>query len=307
MGGFLGVIGSVAGGLLQSNAANKAAGQQAASAREDLEFQKETRDLVFDRLDPFYQPGVAAQNALAFEMGLGERPMVGGTPLAIKTFQTTTPGTPGGVGSPYQQAGAGSIPGRESGDWSRPPQQTAATGPTTTTGYKIGGKTFATLEEAQAYANANKTGATAYGGFQQTPGYQFQLEQGQGSVNALAGARGGLNSGATLQALSQFNQGLANQEYGNYLSRLMGMAGSGQNAAGGMASAAQNTASGVSNALSGIGNAQSAGTIGAANGIANGINNGIGMWNYQRAMGPQTGGGLMIGGSNSLFGGNSWG
>lgn len=50
-----------------------------------------------------------------------------------------------------------------------------------------------------------------YAGFQQTPGYQFQFDQGTDAVNALAGAQGGLNSGRTLQDLTQFGQGLANQ------------------------------------------------------------------------------------------------
>lgn len=41
---------------------------------------------------------------------------------------------------------------------------------------------------------------------QATPGYQFQLEQGQKQLNQSAAARGGLLSGAQLQAAQQFGQ-----------------------------------------------------------------------------------------------------
>ena len=44
---------------------------------------------------------------------------------------------------------------------------------------------------------------------QATPGYQFQLEQGQQAANMGAAARGGMLSGAQQQALQRFGQGLA--------------------------------------------------------------------------------------------------
>jgi hypothetical protein len=156
------------------------------------------------------------------------------------------------------------------------------------------------MDEAQEWANANRTGGQQFGGFTASPGYQFQRNAGNQSVNALAGARGGLNSGRTMQDLAKFNQGLASQEYGNYFARLSGMAGQGLGAATGQANAATNAASGVSNALSGIGNAQAAGAIGVGNAINNGIQNGLGMWQYQRAMNPQ-GGGSASGAGGTLF------
>jgi hypothetical protein len=44
-------------------------------------------------------------------------------------------------------------------------------------------------------------------------GYQFRLAQGQNSLNQSLAAQGGLLSGAALKATSQFNQGLASDEY----------------------------------------------------------------------------------------------
>lgn len=279
------IIGS---SLIGASSANKAAKAQTAAANADIAFQKETRDLIFDRLDPFYQPGVTAQNALAFELGLGARPMIGGTAPQIEEF------TVGGGGAGGFSLGAPTV-----GDNGFSIQTTAAP---SVTRFRVGGQEFDTREAAQAFANQNPTGATAYQGFQATPGFQFQLDQGNNSINALAGARGGLNSGRTLQDLATFNQGLANQEYGNFLNRLTGMAQGGQAAAGAQANAATNTAAGVSNAYGNIGNAQAAGAIGVGNALNSGINNFLSYSQYQRGIG---GGGLNVGGG--LFGGNSWG
>lgn len=291
-------MGGIVGGLFQANAAKKAANQQAAAAQRDLDFQRETRDLIFDRTDPFYQSGITAQNALNYELGLGNRPMIGGAAPQVETFTDTM-----SMGQPAQSGAMPYFgPGR-SGEEARQRWQSQGgnmlSAPQGATRYRVGGQTFNTMQDAQAFAAANPTGGTEYRGFQATPGYQFALDQGNNNINALAGARGGLNSGRTLEALQNNGIGMANQEYGNYLNRLTGMAGSGQNAAGMQANAATNAASGVSNALSGIGNAQSAGTIGAANGIAGGINNQLALWQYQRGTGGS--GGLNLGNAFSGF------
>lgn len=56
--------------------------------------------------------------------------------------------------------------------------------------------------------------------YTQSPGYQFQVQQGQDSVLNNASRLGGVNSGNTLKALTQFGQGAANQDfqqaYNNY-------------------------------------------------------------------------------------------
>lgn len=66
--------------------------------------------------------------------------------------------------------------------------------------------------------------------FTQSPGYQFQLQQGNKGINQSAAAQGGLLSGATLQALGQYNQGVANQSYNQYLQNLGGFGAIQQNA-----------------------------------------------------------------------------
>ena len=54
----------------------------------------------------------------------------------------------------------------------------------------------------------------------QSPGYAWLQEQGIGAIDRGAAARGKLDSGQNLKDLVRFNQGLASQDYGNYLGRL---------------------------------------------------------------------------------------
>lgn len=97
--------------------------------------------------------------------------------------------------------------------------------------------------------------------FTQSPGYQWQLDQGLRAVDAGAAARGILNSGATLKAEQAYGSGLAAQEFGNYYNRLMALTNLGETAAAGgaqTANSAANAALGGANAQSSIyGNAAS--------------------------------------------------
>lgn len=64
-----------------------------------------------------------------------------------------------------------------------------------------------------------------YAGFEQDPGYQFRLKQGEEAINRQAAAQGGRGGGATMKALADYNQGLASQEYGNFAQRQQAAAG----------------------------------------------------------------------------------
>jgi hypothetical protein len=64
-----------------------------------------------------------------------------------------------------------------------------------------------------------------YSGFQQDPGYQFRLQQGDAAIMNQASAAGGRGSARTMQALADYNQGQASQEFGNYASRQQAAAG----------------------------------------------------------------------------------
>lgn len=66
----------------------------------------------------------------------------------------------------------------------------------------------------------------AFAMFRNTPGYQFGLNEGAKTVQASAAARGGLNSGATLKALTKFGNDYADQQgYTPYMNRLAALSG----------------------------------------------------------------------------------
>ena len=69
----------------------------------------------------------------------------------------------------------------------------------------------------------------AFAAFRNTPGYQFGLNEGAKTVQASAAARGGLNSGATLKALTKFGNDYADQQgYTPYMNRLAALSGMAQ-------------------------------------------------------------------------------
>ncbi|MDT1061196.1 hypothetical protein RM190_04945 [Paracoccus sp. CPCC 101403] len=270
-------IGGIASGLMGKSASDKAADAQTKAAEQSVGLQRDIFNQTTQNFAPYLQAGNLGLQAFLYEMGLGNAPTVGGRAPQIQTI--TTPGSTSTTGADAMRS---MVTGnQDSRDFYR--------GNTTTTpgstSYRVGGQTFNTLEEAQAWARANPTGGTAYRGFQETPGYQFQFDQGTDAVNALAGARGGLRSGRTMQELNTFGQGIANQEYGNYLNRLSGLTNMGTGAAANQASAGQNYASNAGNALMAGGQAQANGAINGANAISGGINNALGAWQYQQMLG----------------------
>ena len=290
----MGAVAAIGGALVQGAAAKKAAKAQTAAANQDIAFQRETRDIVRGDLAPYRTGGVTAQQALDYELGLGGKPMIGGTAPMVETFTEggRAPGANPFLNSMYGVGGPAGAAARGSG----------------VTRYRVNGQVFNTLDEANAYAAANKTGGTEYGGYTKTPGYDFRLKQGQDSLEASAAARGGLNSGAAMRDLLKYGQDYGSNEYGNYLSRLGARADTGMGAAQMSGQASQQAAAGVSNALGNIGNARAAGAIGMGNAITGGIQNGLGVWNYQRQVNAANGtpSGMNTGNNNwanVLFGG----
>jgi hypothetical protein len=64
--------------------------------------------------------------------------------------------------------------------------------------------------------------ARAEGAFTVSPGYEFQVNQGLDALDRRAASRGMLASGNNSIDTINYSQGVANQEYGNWLNRLAG-------------------------------------------------------------------------------------
>jgi hypothetical protein len=130
---------------------------------------------------------------------------------------------------------------------------------------------------------------TGQGMMEDDPGYQFRLNQGLSSLQNSAAARGGLMSGNTGQALTQYGQDYASNEYQNAynrftnnqsqrFNRLASIAGLGQTANGQIGQAGENMANNVGQDMMGAANAGGAASIAGANaygGALSGIGNNI--------------------------------
>lgn len=119
---------------------------------------------------------------------------------------------------------------------------------------------------------------------QEDPSYQFRLNEGQKGINRSAAAGSGLLSGATMKALTRYNQDYASNEFGNSWNRLSQLAGVGQNATNNVGAAGQNYANAVSGNQLSAGSARAAGYVGQANAFNNALSQGYNMFQNQQLM-----------------------
>lgn len=256
-----GIVGSVASGAMQASAANKAAKAQGAAADAQVAETRRQFDLVQSLLKPYVSAGTVGLQSQLDLMGLGGG---GGTAPGITT--TVIPGV-------AASSGMGMTRAEREGGLVRPRTQATPS----TTQYTVNGQNFATMEEAQAYADANKTGGLSADDAQRAAiakienGAQFGqlVKQGEYGLLANASATGGLRGGDTASALAQFRpamlQSLIQQQLANY----GGIAANGQNAAAQTGAAAQNAGAQVNQALGDKGAAQAGSALAAGQAWSN--------------------------------------
>ena len=104
------------------------------------------------------------------------------------------------------------------------------------------------------------------------PSYQFRFNQGLQAIQNRGAALGKRFSGNMLQALTDYGQDYASQEFGNAYNRLAGISGTGQTATNALNQASQNYANAVGNAQGQIGSANANAALASGQAQA-------GMWN----------------------------
>lgn len=112
--------------------------------------------------------------------------------------------------------------------------------------------------EAGMRALADLEGGKIGANLQQDPGFQFRMGEAMKALEKSASARGSLNSGATLKALTRYGQDYASNEYQNAYNRKASLAGVGQSATNTMANLGQNYANQYGQNMMALGNAQGA-------------------------------------------------
>lgn len=158
--------------------------------------------------------------------------------------------------------------------------------------------------------------------YQADPGYQFRLDQGAKALERAGAAKGMTLSGAQAKGLTDYNSGMASQEYGNAYNRFMqnrttrfgelsNLAGLGQSSVGQTGQTGMATGQYMGNNL--MGAATVAGNAGMANAGAwgNALNTGANTWmQYNQMNNMQNPGAYSItgvpGSSTPNFG-NNWG
>lgn len=126
---------------------------------------------------------------------------------------------------------------------------------------------------------------------QTTPGYQFTLGQGNNAINAAGAANGTLNSGNQATALANYDSGLAQNTYNNYVSQLQPYLGASNSAAQGIAGQYQN----LGNQQAGVQNNLINNEVGALTGAGN-ANASASLANQNQAQSLLGGAGKAVGG-----------
>ena len=151
--------------------------------------------------------------------------------------------------------------------------------------------------------------------FQESPAYQFNLEEGSKAINKAAAARGQYYNPATLQELGRYAKGTASNEFqnavsnyqtnlGNIWNRMYGLTGTGQSAAAGVGGFGSQMAGQVGSNIMGAGNALAAGQIGQANAVQTALGQGTNAYFMNQMLtqrDPYTGGAGAGGGAAPAY------
>jgi len=150
--------------------------------------------------------------------------------------------------------------------------------------------TFSPLVSSQPNPDSGSSGPN-FSDFYNTPGYQWQLDQGKKAIERSAAARGGLASGNTLGALTKYGQGLADQTYNQYVSNLMNLMQTGQNSTNALMGADMVSSGRIADSYNTIGNANASGVANQGNALGDLFGTLGGLWaGSNRKQTPRTSG-----------------
>jgi len=243
------IIGGAAlvGGAMQSRAASKAAKSQRAAADAALSAEERMYEQSRADLSPYREQGYAAGNVISQGLGLGSYNRDKlAEQLGIKLGENQEDYTPA------QNA-------QIDAEISR-------------------------LNSSPDYGSLSRS--FTMNDYQQDPGYQFRLDEGNKAINAAQAARGNFYSGAALKEANKYNSNMASQEYGsaydrwtnnqnNKFNKLQAVSSAGQGANQTQAQLNQNYAGSQGNIYGQIGNSQANAAINQGN-IYSGALNTIG-------------------------------
>ncbi len=155
-----------------------------------------------------------------------------------------------------------------------------------------------TRQDQLPWLNAGQTALTAEqnylngdtSGFQNSPDYQFAVQQGTKQLDAGATANGNLWGGGADADRISLGQGLATQYANNYWNKLAGMAGQGQSSAQNLGANGAQSANQIGQQYNNIGAANASSYASNANSLSNLLGQGANIYGqYQSSYIPSTG------------------
>jgi hypothetical protein len=262
-GSLAGAVASLGSAYLSSRSASNAGKAQTQAAQQSNDMQWRIYQDQVARNQPFYNAGLAAQNRYMQLLGLA-------SPSTTTTGQTASQPASGMTNGQYYLAAHPELQGTK---WAKDEASLFQHF------YKYGARDGAvwgpsgTQMQTTSTTTPDMTQQQAFDAFRNTPGYQFGLNQGRRAVESSAAARGGLNSGAALKALTKFGNDYADQQgFTPYMNRLSGLFGGAQTAAGQMGSYGANFANNYGQNLQNAAQARANSTYASNQAWNNGIN-----------------------------------
>lgn len=134
--------------------------------------------------------------------------------------------------------------------------------------FREGGVQSFQIQQALSGALGPEAQAQAFQQFQESPNVSFLREQGLQGIDRQLAARGGLGGASRLKAISEFNQGLAQQDFQNQFNRLGSVTNVGLGATQSTEAARQQTGANIASSINqtarGRGNVLTGGAAGQA-------------------------------------------
>lgn len=235
----------IAGGNA-AGAARDASQVQAQSAQQQVNESRRQFDLTRDDFQQVRETGNAADSALRSLFGLGDFvPSQSAGTVASSQMPASLADFLGRNGGRIQLPNGGLVNLPVAGDIGTP--AAASTG------------------------TATPTGPQGLDVFFESPGYQFNLNEGLKTIDRINSANGTLNSGNRFKDAAKFTSGLASNEFGNFFNQLNALRTGGQAATTSGATLGAQLTGQINNALGNSGAARASGIIGAGNANASAI------------------------------------
>lgn len=239
------IIGAVAGGIgaafggasNNSKAINKATDATLQANQQNIDLYKQIYGENKQTLSPFVNAGTQATGAINALLGLTptNAPVQATPQTQANAAATPLEFVPGSGLEGIRNMWASIVTKGQNGQQQQTPAQPAQ-------------QQASYLTPQQAFQN-----------YQNSTGYQFRLNQGMNALNSGYAGAGTIKSGAAMKAAQEYGQGIASQEFNNYLNALGNQQGVGLSAAGAQAGVSTNYANSIANT-----NSNSANMIGQA-------------------------------------------